>query len=125
MAITTNGARCTFTFDVDKANKAMMEPAAEGLEIAMAELRKETERLCPKERGYNGGLVSTLTIELDKESLTATARYKARHAWLQHEKINYKHRNGEQAKYLEAPIMAMGPRFLKQIEERVRAKTGR
>jgi hypothetical protein len=88
-------------------------------------VKAESERLCPKARGYNGGLVSTAVLEVDKDNLSAAVRYTAPHAWLQHERREYHHKNGEQAKYLQQPLLAMGQRFCGRLGSAIRARIGR
>lgn len=112
-------------FDSDKVLKEVQAAATEGLRAAAEELSAESQKLCPKDRGYNGGLVSTHYETVDPETLTMRVGYKARHSWYQHEKREYKHKPGEQAKFVEQPLMQNGPRYLRMIADRIRQRLSR
>lgn len=101
------------------------EGAVEGLQDCIEDLREKSEKLCPKDRGYNGGLVSTAQVEVDPETLTATMRYTADHALYQHEGIRYRHKPGEQAKFLEQPLNENARRYLEMCATRIRRRLNR
>lgn len=112
----------TVKWDTDGLMKKIRDAANDELaECAMDALHR-SQKLCPKERGFNGGLVSSAIVEVDPEALTARIRYKMPHAWLQHEKTNYKHKNGEQAKYLEQVIDQFGAAYISRIGSAIKKK---
>jgi hypothetical protein len=102
----------------------VLKGAVEGLEECAQDLSERSQRLCPKERGYNGGLVSTHYEEVDAETLSASVGYTADHALRQHYGRRYKHKGGEQAMYLSQPLDENGRRYLQVIAEAIRRKLG-
>jgi len=79
------------------------------------DLKMRSEQLCPKRRGYNGGLVSTAEMTIDEETLTMRVRYTAPHAHIIHERLDYKHKPGEQAKFIEQPLNENRDVYLRKI----------
>jgi hypothetical protein len=112
-------------FDDVKLEKLVADAAADTLEEIAPELKAESERLCPKKRGYNGGLVSTASVEVDKENLSLVMSYKAPHAHLVHEKTTWHHAPGTQAKFLEQPINQNAGNYLRRIADAIRSRIGR
>lgn len=110
----------TVKFDTEKILKEVTAAAAEGLKAVAKELAQDSQKLCPKDRGYNGGLVSTYYDEVDPESLRLKAGYSADHAKIQHWKREFKHKQGEQTLYLSQPLTQNGPRYLGIIAEHIR-----
>jgi len=117
-------AEWKFKSNVDRVNQAIEDGAVEGLQACVNDLSAKSQQLCPKKRGYNGGLVSTHEEEVDRASLSMRLRYTAEHAWYQHEKREYKHKPGEQAKYVEQPLVENGPAYLEIIAQHIRRKLG-
>ena len=109
----------------DAVLKEMAEAAAEGLKECAADLSAKSQKLCPKVRGYNGGLVSTVYEEVDPETLSMRVGYTADHAKVQHWARRYKHKAGEQALFLLQPLEQNGRRYLEMIAEKIRRKLGR
>lgn len=56
-----------------------------------------------------------------KVEMTYTSRYAAR----QHEDLGYRHKSGEQAKYLEAPARAAAPSIPGRMAKRIRTRLRR
>lgn len=108
-------------FDVDGVMDKINSGIEEGLKECAQDLSEKSQKLCPKDRGYNGGLVSTHYEKVDAEMGTMTVGYKAPHAWLQHEARRYKHKHGEQAQFVRQPLEENGPRYLQMIAARIRA----
>lgn len=111
-------------FDDKRVTAVIRSAAADGLEAAGKALLEESQRLCPKERGFNGGLVSTAFLDVDREALVAVVGYTAKHAHLQHEKTHYKHKSGEQAKFLEEPMTRNARAYLDQVARTIKRQTG-
>lgn len=112
-------------FDASSIEKRVNDAAGNALDQIASELLAESQQLCPKERGFNGGLVSTAKIEIDKENLSVKLSYSAPHAHLQHEKLNYKHKNGEQAKFVEVPLLRNAQRYFAQIGSSIKTEMSR
>ena len=79
-------------------------------------------QMCPKARGYDGGLVSTAEMAVDEESLTMRLRYTAPHAHIIHERRYYKHKPGEQAKFIEQPLDQNKGAYLKKVADAIGGK---
>ena len=112
----------TYEWRGDEIEKQMTAAAAEALEECVEEIKAESQRICPKDRGFNGGLVSTWYQIIQKDVLSAVFGYKAPHAHLQHEKTTYKHKNGEQAKFLQNPLDQLTQKITQKIGERIKRK---
>lgn len=112
-----SGANWSFKWNGDELEKKVLETAGEALEECVQDIKTESQRICPKERGFNGGLVSTWYQIIEKAILSAKFGYRAPHAWLQHERTTYKHRNGEQAKYLQNPLDQLANRIMQRVGE--------
>jgi hypothetical protein len=112
-------------FNTDAVLEEMQKAAVDGLKRAAAELSAQSQALCPKERGHNGGLVSTHYEEVDEESLTMKVGYTAEHAQKQHWGRKFKHKNGEQALFLLSPLTQNGRRYLDLVADAIRRKLGR
>lgn len=91
--------------------------ASEGLKVGARVVLKEARERAPVD---DGGLRKSGRMILD--DLDATVRFTAPHAWLQHEKLEYQHPNGGQAKYLESA--AIETDLAKPIADKVRAVLG-
>lgn len=112
-------------FDASAVAERVTRGAIEGLKRAGEDLLEKSQRLCPKKRGFNGGLVSTSKVEIDEETLTMRVRYTAKHAALQHESRKYKHKQGEQAKYVEQPLQENSKRYLDMVADAIRTDMSR
>ncbi|MCL5105671.1 MAG: hypothetical protein M1133_16385 [Armatimonadetes bacterium] len=104
-------------FDEAKVIGDMNAAAVAALRECGKDLLEKSQKLCPKDRGFNGGLVSTSEVEVDEETLTMRVRYKAPHAHLQHERVQDKHKNGEQAKFIEAPLNQNAHAYLRKVAD--------
>lgn len=60
---------------------------------------KRARELAPSDEG---DLRKSGKIAVDDK--TVTVAFRAKHAWLQHERLDYEHPNGGQAKYLETAV---------------------
>lgn len=106
--------RMKFDQVIAAQNAAIKEAIAECAE----DLKTASQEICPKRRGYNGGLVSTAAIELTENSFRVS--YAAPHAAKQHNSRDYKHRPGEQAMYLSEPLAARGDSYLAKVAEAIK-----
>lgn len=96
---------------------AVANAAAEGLKKSGRDVLKAARERAPVDDGVlrKSGKVTADDLEL-------TVRFTAPHAWLQHEKLEYQHPNGGQAKYLESA--ALETDIAKPIADKVRAVLG-
>ncbi|MGX5772696.1 HK97 gp10 family phage protein [Microbacterium trichothecenolyticum] len=72
------------------------EAAADGLREGARDVTRDAKRRVPvddAELRNSGGY--------SQNELEAIVRFTAPHAWLQHERLDYEHTNGGEAKYLE------------------------
>lgn len=89
------------------------------LQRAAEELLDDSNRYAPKDTGE---LVDSGSITVD--DLTATVRYTARHAVPQHEKTEYRHPRGGQAKFLQQAMDDAQSKLLGIVGEEVRIGWG-
>jgi len=108
----------------ERVSRDVGNGAWEALQRVGADLLQASQRLCPKDRGFNGGLVSTGEVEIDAGEMTVEVTYTAPHASLQHEKMQYKHKGGEQAKYLEQPLRENANGYQERIADAIRRIIG-
>jgi len=118
-------ARWGVKFDDKAILKPIAEGTVEGLWECAKDLSERSQRLCPKKRGYNGGLVSTHYEEVDAETGTMTVGYTAAHAMIQHYARRFKHNPGEQDHYLSQPLDENRGRYLEMIARRIRERLSR
>jgi hypothetical protein len=105
--------------------KAINEAAADALEEIGKDLLEKSQKLCPKDRGFNGGLVSTAEVELNRETLSVRVEYEADHAAMQHENGKYKHKPGEQKKFLQQPLDENAGSYLNKVADAIKSRVGR
>lgn len=96
---------------------AISNAAADGLKVGARQVLKEARERAPVDEG---GLRKSGKVTTD--DLEAMVKFTAPHAWLQHEKLEYQHPNGGQAKYLESA--AIESDLARPIAEKVRAVLG-
>ena len=84
------------------------------------DLSKASQAVCPKRRGYHGGLVSSVEVDLTDTSFKVG--YAAPHAAIQHNSRDYKHRPGEQAMFLSEPLAARGDSYLAKVAEAIKRR---
>lgn len=89
------------------AQAALVETAQEVLKVAKS--------LAPKE---SGKLRRAGTVEVAFKSVSVV--FKNRYAWIQHERLDYRHPKGGQAKYLEAAVEQSGAK--QKIADGVRVR---
>lgn len=91
--------------------------AEEGLKVGGREVLNEARDRVPVDDG-----ILRRSGKLRSDGLEATVAFTAPHAWLQHEKTEYQHPNGGEAKYLENAALATD--LAKPIAGHVRAVLG-
>lgn len=95
-------ARISFDWDGDKIRGATHDGAVAGVRIAAEHLLGESRQLVPIEEGT---LERSGTVDVDDASESASVSYDTPYAVYQHERLDLKHDEGRQAKYLEQPFI--------------------
>jgi hypothetical protein len=112
----------------DQATREMANAGYEAIKASAEELLKASQILCPKERGFDGGLVSTSRVETNDGLQEANVVYGNATGFpygpLQHEKMTFKHENGESAKYVEKPMNANAQRYLSDVADEIKKVVG-
>lgn len=93
---------------LETASRAAVEDVAK-------EVLKVAKSLAPR---ASGKLRRSGKVESDWKSVSVV--FRAPHAWLQHERLDYEHPKGGQPKYLEAAVDQVGVK--RQIVDGVRAR---
>ena len=109
----------------DALGKKILGAAIKGMEGAGAEWQHDSEELCPKDKGYDGGLVSTALLEIDSKEAKATLSYHKVYARRQHYDMTYRHKSGETAYYLLNPLFYNGFRYLEHVGANIRKSISR
>lgn len=120
-------SRVNLDWKGEQATREMANAGVEGIEASAEDLLKRSQELCPKDRGWDGGLVTSGRIETDAGEQAARVVYGGpgfMHAALQHEKMNYKHDDGESAKYVEKPFNEQADSYMKLVADRIRQVIG-
>lgn len=94
--------RAELKLDIGKILKAQKAGAVKGLEKGSEHLRGVSSDLAPHEEGT---LANTATASVDEANLRAAVSFDMPYAVIQHERLDFKHDEGRQAKYLEEPMM--------------------
>lgn len=96
---------------------AVSNAAADGLKVGARAVLKDARSRAPEDDG-----VLKASGRVVADDLEVIVKFTAPHAWLQHEKLEYQHPNGGQAKYLENA--ALESDLARPIADRVRAVLG-
>lgn len=101
---------------------AMEQAVADGLNDVAKLAQKGARELAPKD---TEGLAESIKVdEASPRNLESAVRSNARHAVPQHERLDYRHPNGGQAKYLEAAVEEVRGRLEPTIAAHVRRTFG-
>ncbi|MCG0062238.1 minor capsid protein [Streptomyces tricolor] len=90
-------------FDSGPATRELRQGAARGLYLAAEHVLAEADQVVPLDEA---ALQRSGTASVDPPSLTAMVSYDTPYAVVQHERLDYRHAPGRQAKYLEGPLNA-------------------
>lgn len=85
----------------DEVEAALSASTFDGLELAGEHLLQVSSALAPHEEGT---LERSGDIDSDEDELQVSVFFDTRYAARQHEDLTYRHDEGRQAKYLEAPM---------------------
>ena len=103
----------------DEVVKAINEAAADALEECIDDLYEKSQEICPTDQG---DLKESAQMFVDRELLIGRVGYGTNHAIVQHERQDFKHKPGQQAKFIEAPLNANGRIYLTKIADNIRSK---
>jgi hypothetical protein len=108
-------------WDGDRISAELHAAAARGLGIAAEHLLGASRQLVPLEEAT---LERSGVASVDEANLTAAVSYDTPYAVVQHERMDYRHDPGRQAKYLEGPMHSEGETLLALIAAQIRRETG-
>lgn len=75
--------------------------AAKGVELGLEHVLAEAKKIVPLEEGT---LERSGKVTIDPATLNGVITFETPYAVVQHERLDYKHAPGRQAKYLETPM---------------------
>lgn len=97
--------------------KAYREAAASALDDAAAFVLDESSKIAPINEGT---LINSSSYVVDRSNLIAAIGYNTPYAIIQHERTDFVHKNGRQAKYLEKPLRENAERVKLFIRNRLK-----
>lgn len=92
--------------------------AVAALRDAAEFLKDESNKIAPIDEGT---LINSSFVAIDDQNLVAVVAYDTPYAVAQHERLNYRHRNGRQAKYLEQPARQFAGQIRQFIKQRLKS----
>lgn len=95
--------------------------AVRGLLLSAEFLLSEANKLVPLDEAT---LQNSGRAAVDEEAMEGIVSYDTPYAVVQHERLDFVHRNGRQAKYLEQPWRENGPKFLQIIATQIKRTLG-
>jgi len=100
-----------------------LEPGVglEGLQVAVQFLLGEAIKIVPLEEGTLQDSGKATVNEADLEGIVS---FDTPYAVVQHERLDFVHANGREAKYLEKPWRANASKFAEIIAERIKRALG-
>jgi hypothetical protein len=107
--------------DLATATAAVRAAAANGLRVGAEHVLEESRRLVPLEEGT---LERSAQVTTSDDGMTAAISYGTPYAAYQHERMDLRHPNGRQAKYLETPLNGEREVVGELIARTVRAEAG-
>lgn len=91
--------------DIDQLMRRQGEAAEHALRVWCDHVLGEAQRIVPHEEGTLGA-TGDVSVERDHAGVSATISFSTVYAARQHEELGWTHKDGRQAKYLEAPFKA-------------------
>lgn len=91
----------TITLSLDRLAQATRAQVEGGLQLAAEHVLARATELVPIEEGT---LQRSGTVSIDAMGTTAAVSYDTPYAARQHEELTWHHKDGRQAKFLEAPM---------------------
>ncbi|MFD6421552.1 hypothetical protein [Streptomyces sp. NPDC060198] len=95
--------RYTLRLDLPQVESALRPAAARGAYLAAEYVLGESQAVVPLDEA---ALSRSGTASVDEASLTGAVSYDSPYAVVQHERLDFRHAPGRQAKYLEQPLNA-------------------
>jgi hypothetical protein len=90
--------------------------AYEGIKEVGLDLKAHSQRICPKDKGFDDGLVSTADLTTSEADMRLALSYYD---------MNYRHKAGEMAHYLSDPLHTRGRLYMAHIGGKVRRAMSR
>lgn len=109
------------TWNGDRAVKAAHRGAVEGLQICTEFLLGEAVKIVPLDEAT---LQDSGKAAVDEAELEGKVTFDTPYAVVQHERLDFVHPNGRQAKYLEKPWRENSARFAQLIADRIKRAIG-
>lgn len=109
--------RVTFRLNVEQARTATRRGAVRGLAVAAEHLLGEARKQVPHEEGT---LERSGVADVDEEQLAAVVSFDTPYARRQHEELDWQHKDGRKAKYLEDPLTDEHDTMLALIAAQIR-----
>lgn len=103
------------------AKKASRAGGIRGLQLSTELLLGEAVKIVPLEEGT---LQHSGKAAVDEESLTGIVSFGTPYAVVQHERLDFRHANGRQAKYLEKPWRENAAKFAQIIAYQIKKALG-
>ncbi|MFJ2432974.1 hypothetical protein ACIOWM_07150 [Streptomyces anulatus] len=91
----------TLRFDGARVERALRPAAARGALLAAEYVLGETQAVVPLDEA---ALSRSGTASVDDATLTSAVSYDTPYAVVQHERLDFRHAPGRQAKYVEQPL---------------------
>lgn len=88
-------------WDGDRVMAKIDGASADGVELACEHLLGLSQAIVPLEEAI---LQNSGTVDIDRNRREGTVSYDTPYAVVQHERLDYRHDPGRQAKYLEGPL---------------------
>lgn len=105
----------------DQIKQQVRAATAQGLYLAAEVLLARSREIVPWDEST---LAKSGAASVDAAQQVAAVSYDTVYAVVQHERLDYHHRAGRQAKYLEQPLGEMQPQIKAAIESALRGVLG-
>lgn len=104
----------------DEARRRMRDAVQETLTVIANDLLGRAQRIAPLEEGTLAASGTVSDVEEVGDRLEVTVSFNTPYAARQHEELTWQHDEGRQAKYLEAPLLELTPRYEKALGDAAR-----
>jgi hypothetical protein len=109
--------------ELERAQRIIREAAVDGTREAAEDLLSRAIPLAPILEGLLRGSGHIEEVGGDPRLVEFLVVFNRVYAAVQHERTDYEHPRGGQAKYLETPLVQMSGRYAAVIAERIRRAT--
>lgn len=105
----------------DQIKQNVRSATARGLYLAAEVVLARSREIVPWDEST---LSRSGAASVDEGAQVSAVSYATPYAVVQHERLDFRHRNGRQAKYLEQPLGEMQPQIRAAIESQLRGALG-